>query len=124
MVHGQVGDNTNGVHRYPLPEHALLGHVVGLHFALHLDVEYLQGFARFKRNHLRSGMHDGRVGGDGPAYGIGRVVQVNDDHLTCLVDFLAHAYKFVGFHGKRAKSDVGHVDARILELQVFLELYG
>ena len=39
-----LGHQSDGVQRDPLPEDDVVGHYVGLHLGLHLDVENLQGF--------------------------------------------------------------------------------
>ena len=152
VVHGQVGHDADRVHRYPLPEDALLRDVERLHLALHLDVEYLQRLTRyttttttkqnthitqsqratmkmnkmarketFESDDLRGRVHDGRVGGDGSTNRIGRVVQVDDDHLGRLAHLLAHAYELVRLHGERAEADARHVDAHIGQLKMLLE---
>ena len=75
----------------------------------------------FESDDFRGRMHDGRVGGDGSSNGIGRVVHVDDDDLMRLADLLAHTNELVRLHGERAKADVGHVYAQVLQLQVLLE---
>lgn len=42
VVDSRICHQGDSVHRYPLPEHDILGHGVSLHFTLHLDVEDLQ----------------------------------------------------------------------------------
>lgn len=42
VIDGRVRHQGNRVYRYPLPEHDLLRHGVGLHLTLHLNVEDLQ----------------------------------------------------------------------------------
>ena len=79
-LHGPVehrGVRHDAQHRGPDPgpEHHALGHLVRLHLALHLDVEDLQVILRRARDgrlqgdHLRHGVHQRAVRGDGPARG-------------------------------------------------------
>lgn len=44
VVDGVVGHQGYGVEGDPLPESDVVGHGVGLHLALHLDVKDLKGF--------------------------------------------------------------------------------
>ena len=70
----------------------------------------------FEGDHFAGGVHDGRVCGDGPPDGVGRVVHVDDNNLRSVSHLLAHTDEFVRFHGEGGESDVGCVDAHILEL--------
>lgn len=71
----------------------------------------------FQGDDLAGGVHDGAVGGDGPADGVVGVGHVDDDHLGLLAHFLPHADELVGLHGQGAEPDVGRVDAQVLELR-------
>ena len=48
VVDAGVSDKGNGVEVDPLPEGYVLHHLVGLHLALHLNVENLQAFPSWK----------------------------------------------------------------------------
>ena len=65
---------------------------------------------------LGSGVHDGRVGGNGPAGWLAGIRHLNDNHLVLLADLLADANKLVRLHGQGVKPDAGGVDAHIREL--------
>ena len=120
---GGFGDDADRVHGDPFPEDALFGQVVGLHFALELDVEDLEGARGFECDHFARRVHDGRVGGDWAPDRVLRVRHVDDDHLRCVVDLLAHTDELVRLHGESGETDVGDVDADVLQLQVLLEFY-
>lgn len=100
----------------PLPEDDVFGHDVGLHLALHLDVEDLEGLLRLQGDHLRGRVHDGRVGGDGPPDGVHGVGHVDDDNLVVLSDLLADADELVRLHGEGVEAHVGRADPDIGEL--------
>lgn len=48
MVDGGIRHQTDSVHIDPLPEGDFLRHRVGLHLALHLNVEDLEGAASYE----------------------------------------------------------------------------
>ena len=58
------------------------------------------GYLTFQRNNFTGRVHDGRVSRDGPSDGIGRVVQVNDDHLRLVPNLLPDADELVRLHGQ------------------------
>ena len=72
----------------------------------------------FQGDDLARRVHDGRVCRDGSPDGVGRVGEVDDDHLVRLAHLLADAYEFVRLHRERRKTDVGGVDADIGELKM------
>lgn len=93
-----------------------------LHLGLHLNVEDLQGFLRLdagftlESDDFRCWVHDGALGCNRPTDGVGRIGHVDDDHLRCLADLLAHADEFIALHRERRERDVRQVDADICEL--------
>ncbi len=100
----------------PFPEDNIFCHNMCLHFALHLDVEDLESLLSLQCDHLRGRVHDGRVGRDGAADGVGGVGHVDDDHLVRLAHFLADTDELVRLHGEAVKADIGRADADIGEL--------
>ena len=100
----------------PLPENYVLRHDVGLHLALHFDVENLQSLLSLERNHLRGRIHDGRIGRNGPTNGVGRVCHIDDDHLIGLANFFADTNELVRFHGEAVEAHIGGADTDISEL--------
>lgn len=55
-------------------------------------------------------IHNGRVGADGTANGIGRVAHVDDHHLVSPVHLLADADELVRLHGERAERNRVRID--------------
>ena len=104
------------VEAYPLPEDDVLRHDVSLHLAFHLDVEDLEGLLSLQGDHLRCGIHDGRVGRNRATNRIGGIGHVDDDHLVCLADFFSDANELVRFHREAVEADIGCADAHIGEL--------
>lgn len=51
----------------------------------------------FEREDLLLGVHNGRVGGDGPPEDIVGVSKVNDNNLILFVDFLANTNETIRF---------------------------
>jgi hypothetical protein len=100
----------------PLPKDDIFCHDVRLHLAFHLDVEDLESLLSLQRDHLRGRVHDGRVGRDGAADGVGGVGHIDDDHLVGLAHFFADTDELVRLHGEAVKADIGSADADIGEL--------
>ena len=135
MVDRSFRHDSDGGVRYPLPEGDVLGISVGLDLCLGLDVEYLQGPTgctggvisllssrshgiREKRKHairtfqsqnLLLRVHNRRVCGDWSTQNIIGVVQVDNDDLVLLVDFLPHTDEMVGFEGQCLPSGVNQL---------------
>ena len=89
---------------------------MGLHLALHLDVEDLEGLLSLQGDHLRGRVHDGRVGRDRASNRVDRVGHVDDDHLVGLTDLFSDADELVRLHGEAVEAHVGRTDADIGEL--------
>jgi len=125
VVHREVGDDADRVHGYPAPEDAFLGHGVGFHFALHLNVEDLKGLGGLEGDYFGGGVHDCGVGGDGPFDGRLWVVQVDDCNLGVVgLAGLSDADEFVRLHGESFEGNRVGADAHVLELKVLGELDG
>ena len=124
MVYSGVCDKCDGVEADPLPEGDVVCHVVGLHLGLHLDVEDLESLVGLQRDHLTGGVHDGRVGTDGPPDGVGGVGHVDDDDLVVVGHLLSHTDELVTLHGEGVEANVGGLDPDIGELKckVFIVL--
>lgn len=71
----------------------------------------------FQSNDLRRRVHDGRIGSDGAPNGVGRVTEIDDDHLGRLPHLLSHTDELIGLHCERGKANLLDVDANILELE-------
>ena len=52
VVDGGLGNQGNGVEVDPLPEHDVLHHLMGLHLALHLNIEYLQTLPSYREREV------------------------------------------------------------------------
>ena len=62
-------------------------------------------------------MHDGRVGGHGPAGGVAGIRHLDDHHLVLLADLLADTDELVRLHGQGVEPNTGWVDPNIGELR-------
>ena len=71
----------------------------------------------FQCDDLAGGVHDRRVGRDGPPDGVGAVVHVDNHHLGRVAHRLPHADVLVRLHGEGAEPNVGRIDSHILELK-------
>ena len=100
----------------PLPEDDVIRHGVSLHLRLHLDIEDLKCLLGLEGDDLAGGVHDGRVGADGPPDGVCWVGHVDDNHLGGLPHLFPHTDELVALHGEGVEPDVGGVDSDICEL--------
>lgn len=71
----------------------------------------------FERDDFAGRVHDGAVGRDRPADGVGRVAQVDDDHLVLLAHLLSDADEAIRLHGQAAEADPGGTHSQRLQLR-------
>lgn len=64
----------------------------------------------FKCNDFAGWIHNGAVGGDGPADGGVGVCHVDDHHLRLLAHFLPDTDELIRLHGQGAEAYVGRID--------------
>jgi hypothetical protein len=93
MVHGRLGNDTNGLFIDPFPECDVFGHDVGFEFGFQFEVEDLELSLGFEGNDFGGWVHDCAVGCDGSAHDGALVIEVDDDDVVCFVYFLANAVK-------------------------------
>lgn len=94
MVHGGVGNQTQGLVTEPLPVDDILVHHRRLELLLCLQVEDLNCPAlRLECDDVLAPVHDGAVSVDRPPHDIVVVLQVNNDdlRLVIFVELLANA---------------------------------
>jgi len=91
MVHGGVCDEANGFVVYPFPECDILVHDVRFDFGFQLEIEDLERSLSLEGDDFGRWVHDCAVCCDGPAHDSSVVVEVDNQHVVCLVHFLADA---------------------------------
>jgi len=97
VVDGGGGDEGDDGSGSPTPVDDGLGHGVGLHFYLEVEVEDLEGVAGTEGDDFGDGVHDGGLGGDVLAVGGSRgVLEIND--CDGLGGRVADGQRFVGLH--------------------------
>ena len=71
----------------------------------------------FQGDHFTLRIHNRGIRSNRSLDRICRIGHVDDDDKGGILNFFSHANKFIGFHGKRTKTDVGNVNSDILKLQ-------
>lgn len=71
----------------------------------------------FQRDDFARRVHDGAVCRDRPADRVGRIAQVDDDHLVLLAHLLSDADEAVRLHGQAAEADAGRTHSQRLQLE-------
>ena len=78
-------------------------HLMRLHLRLHLHVENLQIVTSLKRDDLGNGIHDGRLGRDGPALRLSWACHIDDNNLYLTIHLLSDANVFLALHRERGE---------------------